>query len=133
MMKRISRRIEVFAAAIATAAGFMVGSAGSIDARPIPSLPAPHRVDQLGDFVYEQLFAVGVQVYELVETRRQTVYAPQPVANYIPVLRRLHLPRDGKRGILRYGFIGSRCRRHSKPRARCIDPRRGSAGDTSHR
>ncbi|ALG83314.1 hypothetical protein ACH46_00820 [Gordonia phthalatica] len=87
----------------AAAVGLVFGSAPQAAAQP----PTPHRVDQLGDIVYDQLFTVGVQVYERVETRRQTVYAPQPVTNYIPVLRRLHSPREGKPGSLRYGFLGS--------------------------
>lgn len=64
-------------------------------------------MDQLGDFVYDQLFAVGVQVYERVTVKKELVNSPGPTVFYLPVLKQLHSPRDGKPGALRYGFIGS--------------------------
>lgn len=94
-------------AAAITATGLVFAAAPQAPAQPTPSPPAPHRVDQLGDFTYAQLFAVGVQVYERVETRRSTVYTPAATTLYTPILERLHSPRDGRRGTLRYGFIGS--------------------------
>ncbi|MBM7365361.1 hypothetical protein [Gordonia hydrophobica] len=107
-MTTAARRAIACLTTIAAVAALMFGTSPHAAAQPGDLLPKPQRVDQLGDFVYAQLFTVGVQVYERVAVKESIVYAPKPTKLYTPVLERLHSPTDGHRGTLRYGFIGSR-------------------------
>ena len=101
-----SRRGVVAALAAATiASGAAVATAPS--AHAAPTQPGIHQVDQLGDLTYQALFGAGVQVYEYATTVRGTSDSTGITPRYYyTVLRKLHNPREGKPGSLRYGFVG---------------------------